>query len=357
MSAELLTIDTLLRGMTVGAEVLIALVFLSMRPLTWRRGLGAAFIVAAACYIINTSASLAEAIGLLIFPVSFLSIVAPVIFWWFALSLFDDGYRMRGRSLVPLALVAPLLIFHFTGVRGPAWTVGILLARAVMIGAFGHAIYTAVRYLNDDLIEGRRRFRIIFAVAVGVTGFIINYSETVGFRDQPPVWVLLFQASAILIMTLAFGVWLLAMRADVLDSRAPVASLAGANASPAPLGDGLRAADRPAYQRLSALMDEGVWKEEGLSVASLAEKVGVPEHQLRALINGQLGYRNFPSFLNSYRIAAAQRLLSDPQGARRQILQIALDVGYGSIAPFNRAFKEATGKTPTEFRKQQLGDA
>ncbi len=356
MSEGLLTIDTLLRGMTVGAEVLIALVFLSIRPLTWRRGLGAAFIIAAACYIINTSASLAEAIGVLIYPVSFLSIVAPVIFWWFALSLFDDGYRMRWRSLIPLALVAPLLIFHFTGVRGPAWTVGIVLARAVMIGAFGHAIYTAVRFLNDDLIEGRRRFRIIFAVAVGVTGFIINYSETVGFRDQPPAWVLLFQASSILIMTLAFGVWLLAMRADVLDGRAPAESLAD-TVAPLAAADGLRAADRPAYQRLSALMEAGAWKEEGLSVASLAEKVGVPEHQLRALINGQLGYRNFPSFLNSYRIAAAQRLLSDPEAARRQVLQIALDVGYGSIAPFNRAFKDATGKTPTEFRKQSLGDA
>lgn len=103
-----------------------------------------------------------------------------------ALSLFDDGYRMRRRSLIPLALVAPLLIFHFTGVRGPAWTVAIVLARAVMIGAFGHAIYSAIRFLDDDLIEGRRRFRIIFAVAVSVTGFIISYSETVGFRDQPP---------------------------------------------------------------------------------------------------------------------------------------------------------------------------
>lgn len=83
----------------------------------------------------------------------------------------------------------------------------------------------------------------------------------------------------------------------------------------------------------------------------------MPEHQLRALINGELGHRNFSAFLNAYRLTEAKRLLADPEQARRQVLQIALDVGFGSIAPFNRAFKEATGRTPTEFRKEKLGES
>lgn len=357
MSETQLLIDTLLRGMTVGAEVLIALVFLARRPLTWRRGLGAAFILAAACYMINTSVPLVEAVGPLIVPIGIMSIIAPVVFWWFSQSLFDDGFRLRWPALVPLLLVAPLVVFHFTGVTGVLWTSGIVLARLVMIAAFGHAIYSALRYFNDDLIEGRRRFRIIFAVAVGVTGFIINYSETVGFRDEPPPWVLLFQASALLAMTLSFGVWLLSMKSEVLDGAPVAADVATIGAAPAIDGPALRAADRPAYDRLVELMAAGAWREEGLSVAALASKVGLPEHQLRALINGQLGYRNFSAFLNTYRLAEARRLLADPREARRQVLQVALDVGYGSIAPFNRAFKEATGMTPTEFRKDALGEA
>lgn len=351
MSPTLLLIDTLLRGMTVGAEILIALVFLSRWPLTWRRGLGAAFILSAAAYMINTSVPLVEAVGWLIAPIGVLSITAPVIFWWFAQSLFDDRFRMRWFALIPLLLVAPIVLFHFTGVTGGAWTASFIMARLVMIGAFGHAIYSALRFLNDDLIEGRRRFRIIFAVAVGVTGFIINYSETVGFRDAPPPWVLLFQACALLVMTLAFGVWLLAMKGEVLDG-APKTAEAGPMATP----PARPAHAAPAYDRLMALMGEGVWREEGLTVASLAAMVGLPEHQLRALINGELGHRNFSAFLNSYRLAEAQRLLADAAQARRQVLQIALDVGFGSIAPFNRAFKEATGMTPTEFRKATLGD-
>lgn len=352
MSPNLLLIDTLLRGMTVGAEVLIALAFLSRWPVTWRRGLGAAFIVSAASYIIATSDALRAALGPLMIPIQILSILSPVIFWQFSLSLFNDAFRMRWPAMVPYLFVAPLVVFHFTGIEGGAWTAALALSRVTMIGAFGHAMYTALRYLNDDLIEGRRRFRVIFAVAVAITGFIINYSETIGFRDEPPAWVLLFQASAILAMTLAFGVWLIGMRGVVLDGRpATVRSDAAA-----PAADRMRAADRPAYERLMALMQDGIWKEEGLSVASLAAKVGLPEHQLRQLINGQLGWRNFSAFLNSYRLEEAQRLLADPAEARRQVLQVALDVGFGSIAPFNRAFKEATAQTPTEFRKARLGD-
>ncbi len=354
MPQDLLLIDTLLRGMTVGAEVLIALVFLSRRPLTWRRGLGAAFILATASYIIKSSPALSDAIGPFVVPFAIFATIAPVIFWWFALALFDDGFRMRWPALVPLVFVAQLAVAYFAHVGGVYWIASVAMARVVMIAAFGHAMYTALRYLNDDLIEGRRRFRVIFAVAVAVTGFVISYFETIGLRGEPPAGLLLFQAVSILVMTLGFGAWLLGMRAEVLDGRA--AGKEERAETPAPqTGEKLRPADRPAYERLTALMADGVWREEGLSVATLAARVGVPEHQLRALINRELGHRNFSAFLNSYRLEEARRLLSDPNEARKQILQIALDVGYGSIAPFNRAFKEATGRTPTEFRKDALG--
>ena len=33
---------------------------------------------------------------------------------------------------------------------------------------------------------------------------------------------------------------------------------------------------------------------------------------------------------------------------------IAFDLGYGSLGPFNRAFRAATGAAPTEWRRQAL---
>jgi len=39
------------------------------------------------------------------------------------------------------------------------------------------------------------------------------------------------------------------------------------------------------------------------------------------------------------------------------ILTIALDAGFQSIGPFNRAFKAHTGMTPSEFRRGGLAQA
>jgi AraC-like DNA-binding protein len=357
MADDLGLVDTLLRGINAGAALLLALVLLLRRPAGLRRMLGAGFALAGASYLLNSAPSVAAGLGPAMIAPHTLAIVTPVIFWWFALALFDDDFRWRWRVFAPLALIAPFLIFHFFIHRESLfWQGAYWLNRAVAAFVFGHVLYVAIRYLNDDLIEGRRRFRVVFAAAIAVTGIIITYVESSGIADAPPAWLLRFQAVSILLMTLGFGAWILGGRSEVLDGPAEPVPAAGGPAAGAEPQPALRAADRAAYDRLAALMSDGVYREEGLSVAGLAEKVGVPEHQLRKLINGALGFRNFSAFLNARRIEDAKAMLADPANARRQVLQIALDLGYGSIAPFNRAFKEGTGMTPTEYRRTALGE-
>jgi AraC-like DNA-binding protein len=46
--------------------------------------------------------------------------------------------------------------------------------------------------------------------------------------------------------------------------------------------------------------------------------------------------------------------LSDPSQRDVAVLTIAMDAGFQSIGPFNRAFKAETGLTPTEFRRNAL---
>jgi AraC-like DNA-binding protein len=72
------------------------------------------------------------------------------------------------------------------------------------------------------------------------------------------------------------------------------------------------------------------------------------------LINDHSGHRNFAAFVNARRIDAAKRRLADPAHARTTVAAIAFELGFGSLGPFNRAFKEATGKTPTEWRRETL---
>jgi AraC-like DNA-binding protein len=86
----------------------------------------------------------------------------------------------------------------------------------------------------------------------------------------------------------------------------------------------------------------------------LARDLGTPEHRLRRLINLRLGHRNFADFVNGYRISAAKDRLANPADAETTIAVIAFDLGFGSLSPFNRAFRATTGSTPTRWRAEAL---
>ena len=96
---------------------------------------------------------------------------------------------------------------------------------------------------------------------------------------------------------------------------------------------------------------ERAYRREGLTIGSLSAELGVPEYRLRQLINEGLGHRNFNAFLNRYRIEEAQAALADPEQREVPVLTIAMDAGFQSVGPFNRAFRAATDLTPTEFRR------
>ena len=96
---------------------------------------------------------------------------------------------------------------------------------------------------------------------------------------------------------------------------------------------------------------ERAYRQDGLTIGTLAQQLGLPEYRLRRLINQALGYRNFSSFVNHYRIAEIKAALSDPRQAEVPVLTIALDAGFSSLGPFNRAFKAETGLTPSEYRR------
>jgi AraC-like DNA-binding protein len=108
-------------------------------------------------------------------------------------------------------------------------------------------------------------------------------------------------------------------------------------------------------RRLQQLMTiERAYRREGLTIGLLSAELGVPEYRLRQLINEGLGYRNFNAFLNHYRIEEAKAALADPEQKEVPVLTIAMDTGFQSVGPFNRAFKSVTDLTPTEFRRIAL---
>jgi AraC-like DNA-binding protein len=46
--------------------------------------------------------------------------------------------------------------------------------------------------------------------------------------------------------------------------------------------------------------------------------------------------------------------LLQSQGDKAVILDIAMRSGFGSLASFNRTFKDVTGQSPREFRAAQI---
>lgn len=85
------------------------------------------------------------------------------------------------------------------------------------------------------------------------------------------------------------------------------------------------------------------------SLADMAKALGYHEKYLSSELHF-LTKMNFRAFLSTYRIDHAKRLL---RTTGKSIAEIALDSGYSSINTFNRAFKNAEGSTPSEYRKRR----
>lgn len=102
--------------------------------------------------------------------------------------------------------------------------------------------------------------------------------------------------------------------------------------------------------RLSRLLqDEDIHTEPDLRMGDLAARLGQPEHRISRCISACLDFPNFNRLINHHRITQARRDLAAPDETR-SILEIALDCGFATVGPFNRAFKAETGLTPRDYR-------
>jgi AraC-like DNA-binding protein len=110
-------------------------------------------------------------------------------------------------------------------------------------------------------------------------------------------------------------------------------------------------AKQAALKVKSLLETERVFTNAELSVAGLAQLVGEPKYRVSQGIVSELGFANFNQLINHYRTKLAARKLADPKLATLPILTIAIDCGFTSMGPFNRAFRQEFGKTPSEYRK------
>ena len=342
-------VEFLLRGIAIGALAATGFAFVRTSVQLSLRIAGALFFLSTIAYVVNSSHELRQMLGLYGGPFLLLSLGGAGYFWLFVITLFQD----RPTSLPLFGPAALLTVVGFVGlatespVRNGVWIVHNVIELAFAL----HALYVIYDSWRGDLVEARRRLRGPFLGVVTVYVMIMSFieiGESVGIEAW---WYSLAGGGVMALFCLAGSLVFLEIRTAIFGRAEPAVSV--------PLdAPRIDPADRITLEKLAEAMDKGAaWKDENLTIGTLAEKLGVREHRLRRLINDNLGHRNFAAFVNTRRIEAAKLTLADPAQSRTTVAAIAFDLGFGSLGPFNRAFKEATGQTPTQWRREALEKA
>ncbi|MEM9010666.1 MAG: helix-turn-helix domain-containing protein [Pseudomonadota bacterium] len=334
--ALIILLDTVLRGVGIGL-LLVPTAILLLDPGTRRRALaGLALTLTVSCYLI-VSAPAATALPPMLDRLLVLGAISvPPALTWLVLEIFLDAPADRRPWLALALLTLPLALLAasvpvFATLRG-------LLVLALYLGLIVLAVQTA----GEDLVDRRRRARPAFVIIMALLGVVVTAVELTSSGAMLPIWIFLLQAGAIALLALLFGLWALDPDQTVwADGAVPTPAQAA----------GPRPEDAHLAERVLTTMGEGAWQREGLTIGQLAADLAVPEHRLRATINQHLGYRNFPAFVNGFRIEAAKAALTDPARTGTTILEIAYESGFSSLGPFNKAFRALTGQSPREFRR------
>jgi AraC-like DNA-binding protein len=101
--------------------------------------------------------------------------------------------------------------------------------------------------------------------------------------------------------------------------------------------------------KLNRLMDENKWYlDANYSLTNLSADTDITANTIREIITAE-GYKNFSAYINSFRIAHAEQLISNGYLDTYSIESLCKDSGFQSEATFYRVFKKIHDRTPKEF--------
>ena len=212
------------------------------------------------------------------------------------------------------------------------------------------AMYWTLKGWRADLVDDRRILRWFIIGVQGALIFSVLFAENflldVGSSSYATAQVIIVS----LIALLAMSMLLVAMRFDYV-------SLSNVIRKVTELTEEAESENKTPFDEDSfnkVFKERKLYREAGLTISMLAKKLNLPEYRLRAFIHKKLGYRNFNAMLHKYRVEDAGEALADKDKPNVPVLTIALSVGYQSITPFNNAFRQLMGVTPSEYRKREI---
>ena len=372
--SPLILIDAALRGTVLALSLLLCAMLWRDRPRLPAARAGVAMTLGLCVQVIGSAPTFESLVPRLWqAPLVAVSVGNAVLFWIFVQALFDDDFVLRPVHVTAWLAAAVLsgincAVLAGSGSAVAPFTTG--LQRAVPLVCAVLAAVAAVSHWRADLVEPRRRLRsfvVVTGVAYTLTMLVARLGSPQGQLSSVMATV---DVTLLFVILAVVAVQLLQLRGSELFPAAPAATrpavcLDQPDAAPdriEPVPTNVPPPADPAGERLAQTLQrvmaaERAYRTEDLTVASLAARLAVPEYRLRRVINQRLGHRNFNAYINGFRLDEARSALADPARRELPVLSIALEAGFQSIGPFNRAFKAATGLTPTEFRREKLADS
>ncbi|VIO64918.1 hypothetical protein CI1B_00120 [Bradyrhizobium ivorense] len=327
--------------------VLAASMFADFRKLPAGR-LVIAFALGAAAHAVTASIGAGAPVPAWQAPLIALSTGAIVVFWLFTRALFDEAFKLRWwHGLIWAAVVAYSYVNCMWIAPAGHARIAIIMVNSLTLVFIALAVGQTITSWSADLVERRRRVRVFIVAASALYGGMNALLQIAYAGSRVTVeWANLLNV-AVLTAIVAAITWAM-MRVDGADLFT-VPAEAVVLVKPVAAEE---AADQKLVDALMRLMaDERIYRHDNITIGTLATRLKIPEYRLRRLINQRLGYRNFNVFLNNHRIEEAKAALADPAQAEVPVITIAMDAGFQSLGPFNRAFKATTGVTPTEYRR------
>lgn len=261
-------------------------------------------------------------------------------FYWLLLGVLrPEGDWRRIEWALPFAVLAlswwiPL-----------AWAIPVALGLGALAALHLSALVYRLRAMRNWFALELKVLALfaLMALAVAVVGLLARHGLGLGWYGYASTY-----AALIALGFLVVG-WLLLSVPDLVPKTREAVAVAYAQST-------LSRVDRDAMAaRLRQLFEqEQIHRTESLSLASVAETLGLSTHQLSELVNTAFGV-GFSRFVRQYRVETAKRMLIDEP--RASVLSVGMAAGFNSQSSFYVAFKEQVGEVPGEYRQRRLADA
>jgi len=102
-----------------------------------------------------------------------------------------------------------------------------------------------------------------------------------------------------------------------------------------------------------AMINEQLFVNNNLKLATLADQLQISSHHLSEIINSSFN-QSFSDFVNRFRVEKAIEMLNSPDHESESLIGIAYACGFNNKVSFNNAFRKVTGIPPGYYRKLNL---